>query len=178
MSNCGDSILLYQLEKQYRRLGTPISRSTITDLFHRHAKLLAPLTARLLLRVRQSELVFRDETSIKMLGSTKRLRSDFHRQQSHAYRFRRRSQRRDAAANARWHARHAWRRRLHRRQQGHAGRGSPTAPAASLTLAASSLLLLKAFAALSPSAKTPHLDLARTRKAARGTDCVTWQEPP
>jgi transposase len=72
VSKCGDSIPLYRLEKQYRRLGIPISRSTMTDLFHRHAELLAPLPARLLERVRQSELVFGDETSIKMLGSTKR----------------------------------------------------------------------------------------------------------
>lgn len=72
VSKCGDSIPLYRLEKQYRRLGIPISRSTMTDLFHRHAELLAPLPARLLERVRQSELVFGDETSIKMLGSSKR----------------------------------------------------------------------------------------------------------
>jgi transposase len=69
---CGDSIPLYRLEKQCRRLGIPISRSTMTDLFHRHAELLVPLPARLLERVRQSELVLGDETSIKMLGSTKR----------------------------------------------------------------------------------------------------------
>ena len=72
VSKCGDSIPLYRLEKQYRRLGVPISRSTMTDLFHRHAELLAPLPARLLERVRSSELVLGDETSIKMLGSSKR----------------------------------------------------------------------------------------------------------
>jgi hypothetical protein len=37
-----------------------------------HAELLAPLPARLLERIRQSELVLVDETSIKMLGSTRR----------------------------------------------------------------------------------------------------------
>lgn len=63
---------LYRLEKQYRRLGIPISRSTMTDLFHRHAELLAPLPARILERVRSSDLVLGDETSIKMLGSSKR----------------------------------------------------------------------------------------------------------
>jgi transposase len=72
VSKCGDSIPLYRLEKQYRRLGIPISRSTMTDLFHRHAELLAPLPARLLERVRASDLVLGDETSIKMLGSSKR----------------------------------------------------------------------------------------------------------
>jgi transposase len=72
VSKCSDSIPLYRLEKQYRRLGILISRSTMTDLFHRHAELLAPLPARILERVRSSELVLGDETSIKMLGSSKR----------------------------------------------------------------------------------------------------------
>jgi transposase len=44
----------------------------MTDLFHRHAELLAPLSARLLARVAESEVVQADETSIKMLGTTKR----------------------------------------------------------------------------------------------------------
>ena len=72
ISKCGDSIPLYRLEKQYRRVGIPIARSTMTDLFHRHAELLAPLSARLLSRVAASDVVQADETSIKMLGTTKR----------------------------------------------------------------------------------------------------------
>jgi transposase len=72
ISKCGDSIPLYRLEKQYRRVGIPIARSTMTDLFHRHAELLAPLSARLLARVAASNVVQADETSIKMLGTTKR----------------------------------------------------------------------------------------------------------
>lgn len=72
VSKCGDSIPLYRLEKHYRRVGIPIARSTMTDLFHRHAELLAPLSARLLARVAESEVVQADETSIKMLGTTKR----------------------------------------------------------------------------------------------------------
>jgi len=72
ISKCSDSIPLYRLEKHYRRIGVPISRSTMTDLFHRHAVLLSPLSARLLARVAASEVVQADETSIKMLGTTKR----------------------------------------------------------------------------------------------------------
>jgi transposase len=72
VSKCGDSIPLYRLEKQYRRIGIPIARSTMTDLFHRNAELLAPLSARLLERVAQSDIVQADETSIKMQGSPKR----------------------------------------------------------------------------------------------------------
>jgi transposase len=72
VSKCGDSIPLYRLEKQYRRIGIPIARSTMTDLFHRNAELLAPLSDRLLERVAQSDIVQADETSIKMQGSPKR----------------------------------------------------------------------------------------------------------
>ena len=72
VSKCGDSIPLYRLEKHYRRVGIPIARSTMTDLFHRHAELLSPLSNRLLARVAQSDIVQADETSIKMLGTTKR----------------------------------------------------------------------------------------------------------
>ena len=72
VSKCGDSLPLYRLEKAYRRLGIPIARSTMTDLLHRHAELLSPLSTRLLARVAASDIVQADETSIKMLGSTKR----------------------------------------------------------------------------------------------------------
>jgi transposase len=72
ISKCADSIPLYRLEKHYRRIGIPIARSTMTDLFHRHAELLSPLSNRLLARVAASDVVQADETSIKMLGTTKR----------------------------------------------------------------------------------------------------------
>ena len=39
----------------------------MTELFHRHAELLEPLSSRLLARVAESEVVQADETSIKML---------------------------------------------------------------------------------------------------------------
>lgn len=71
-AKCDDGIPLYRLEKQYARCGIPIARSTMTDLFHRAAELLAPLSRRILERVGQSPIVFADETSIKMLGSEKR----------------------------------------------------------------------------------------------------------
>lgn len=72
VAKCADGIPLYRLEKQFARLGIPIARSTMTDLFHRAAELLAPLSARILARIRGCEIVFADETSIKMLGSDKR----------------------------------------------------------------------------------------------------------
>lgn len=72
VAKCGDSIPIYRLEKSFRRLGVPVARSTMTDLFHRAAELLAPLVARMLALVRAAPVVRADETSIKMLGTDKR----------------------------------------------------------------------------------------------------------
>jgi transposase len=72
VSKCGDSIPMYRLAKGYHRLGIPIARSTMTDLFHRNAQVLEPLSKRLMELVAQRDVVLADETSIKMLGSTKR----------------------------------------------------------------------------------------------------------
>jgi transposase len=72
VTKCGDSTPLYRLEKHYRRIGIPIARSTMTDLFHRAASLLSPLVSRLLALIAASDVVLADETSIKMLGTDKR----------------------------------------------------------------------------------------------------------
>jgi transposase len=72
VAKCGDSIPIYRLEKSFQRLGVPVARSTMTDLFHRAAELLAPLVARMLALVRAAPVVRADETSIKMLGTDKR----------------------------------------------------------------------------------------------------------
>jgi transposase len=72
VAKCGDSIPIYRLEKSFHRLGVPVARSTMTDLFHRAAELLAPLVARMLALVRAAPVVRADETSIKMLGTEKR----------------------------------------------------------------------------------------------------------
>lgn len=72
VQKCEDGIPLYRMEKQFDRLGIPMARSTMTDLFHRGASLLAPIAARILARIAASEIVFADETSIKMQSSEKR----------------------------------------------------------------------------------------------------------
>jgi transposase len=72
VAKCSDSIPLYRLEKQYQRVGVPIARSTMTDLFHRNAEVLAPLVKRLIARVKASDIVFADETTIRMQGTLKR----------------------------------------------------------------------------------------------------------
>src|SRR5262249_20648321 len=47
-AKCADSIPLYRLEKEFARLGVPVSRSTMTDMFHAAADVLEPLSERLL----------------------------------------------------------------------------------------------------------------------------------
>jgi len=71
-AKCADSLPLYRLEKQYARAGIPIARSTMTDLFHRNAELLAPLSNRLLELVATLPIVQADETSLRRLDVKKR----------------------------------------------------------------------------------------------------------
>jgi transposase len=72
VSKCADSIPLYRLAKQLSRLGIPIARSTLTDLFHQVARALEPLSARLLDLIAAAEIVQADETSLKMQKPNKR----------------------------------------------------------------------------------------------------------
>ncbi|HXH25037.1 MAG TPA: IS66 family transposase [Vicinamibacterales bacterium] len=65
-AKCADSIPLYRLEKEYQRIGVPIARSTMTDMFHVAADLLAPLSKRLLDIIRNADVVHADETSMKV----------------------------------------------------------------------------------------------------------------
>lgn len=67
VSKCADCGPHYRLAKGYARIGIPISRSTIGDLFHRAAKELRPLWIRLLTLVAASPIVFADETTMKVL---------------------------------------------------------------------------------------------------------------
>lgn len=66
VSKCADATPLHRLAKQYQRLGIPMSRSTLTDLFHAAAEKLAPLSQRLMQLVAESEIVQADETSLVM----------------------------------------------------------------------------------------------------------------
>jgi transposase len=65
-SKCADSLPLYRLAKQFARLGIPIPRSTLTDLFHQVARQLWPLSERLVRLVAASDVVLADETPMKM----------------------------------------------------------------------------------------------------------------
>ena len=65
-AKCADVLPLYRQAKQLARLGIPIQRSTLTDLFHRAAGLLAPLVDRMEQIVAQSSHVLADETSFRI----------------------------------------------------------------------------------------------------------------
>ena len=71
-SKCADAIPLYRLEKQYRRLGIPIARSTMNDLLHRNARVLSPLSDRLLALIAADPYVHADETPMKMISARKK----------------------------------------------------------------------------------------------------------
>jgi transposase len=66
VTKCADATPLHRLAKQYQRLGIPMSRSTLTDLFHAAAEKLSPLSQRLMQLVAESEIVQADETSLVM----------------------------------------------------------------------------------------------------------------
>jgi len=63
---CADSIPLHRLAKQYQRVGIPMARSTLTDLFHSVAERLRPLWERVAFHVAQCQIVLADETPLKM----------------------------------------------------------------------------------------------------------------
>ena len=63
---CADSIPIYRLAKQYTRIGIPLVRSTLNDLFHRAADKLSPLYKRLLEVIALAEIVQADETTLLM----------------------------------------------------------------------------------------------------------------
>lgn len=72
VSKCSDSMPQYRLEKAYRNLGIPLSRSTMCDLFHRGAEVLRPLYDAAVATIPKSSDVHADETSIRQLGLDKR----------------------------------------------------------------------------------------------------------
>ena len=63
VSKCCDAMPLNRISKRFARDGVHVAWSTLTDLFHRTAELLAPLYRRLLEQVAESDYVNADETS-------------------------------------------------------------------------------------------------------------------
>ena len=63
---CADSIPLYRMAAQYSRVGIPLVRSTLNDLFHASADKLAALYKRLVELIARAGIVQADETPITM----------------------------------------------------------------------------------------------------------------
>ena len=66
VSRALDAIPFYRMEKQFKRLGIPMARSTMVELFHRYAADLKPLVDLLTAQVAAAEVVLADETPHKM----------------------------------------------------------------------------------------------------------------
>lgn len=66
VSKCLMSTPLYRLEADFKRLGIPILRTTLNDLFRRGAQKLMPLRDPLTARIREDEIVHADETPFKL----------------------------------------------------------------------------------------------------------------
>ncbi len=72
VSKCCDSLPLYRMEQQFGRLGIPMSRSTMTDLFHRAGELVAPLAHRIVALIAASDIVLADETPMPVQDDRKK----------------------------------------------------------------------------------------------------------
>lgn len=71
VSKCCDSIPLYRMEQQFGRLGIPMARSTMTDLFHRVGELVTPIAARIVELIAASPIVLADETPLPVQDARK-----------------------------------------------------------------------------------------------------------
>lgn len=72
VSKCCDSLPLYRMEQQFARLGIPMSRSTMTDLFHRTGELVTPLANRIVRLIAACEVVLADETPMPVQDDRKK----------------------------------------------------------------------------------------------------------
>jgi transposase len=70
-SKCADAMPLHRLAQRVERGGVPMSRSTLTDLFHQSASVLRPLSSHLLQCIAASEVVWADETPLRVLDVKK-----------------------------------------------------------------------------------------------------------
>lgn len=66
VSKCLDSLPFYRLANQFERVGVPIGRSTLCDIFHRDAALLTPIYQRIIALIPTMIYLNADETRIKV----------------------------------------------------------------------------------------------------------------
>jgi len=67
VSKCADSIPLYRMEKQFGRIGIPMSRSTLCNLFHQAANILEPIYQYMQGLVLAAIIVLADETPLPVV---------------------------------------------------------------------------------------------------------------
>jgi transposase len=72
VAKCSSSMPQYRLEKEYRNIGIPMSRSTMCSLLHRGARELKPLYTAALALVPEAADVHADETSIRQINTKKK----------------------------------------------------------------------------------------------------------
>jgi transposase len=72
VSKCCDSLPLYRMEQQFARLGIPMPRSTMTDLFHRVGELVAPIARNIIELIAKSKIVLADETPLPVQDTRKK----------------------------------------------------------------------------------------------------------
>ncbi|TSC32019.1 IS66 family transposase [Corallococcus sp. Z5C101001] len=70
-SKCADAMPLHRLAQRIERGGVPMSRSTLTDLFHQAASVLMPLCQHLLQCIASADVVWADETPVRVLDVKK-----------------------------------------------------------------------------------------------------------
>lgn len=71
VGKCVDSMPLYRMEKQLKRIGLRISRSSLCNLFHQTADALAPIYHRMLDLMPDYALVMADETPLPVQAENK-----------------------------------------------------------------------------------------------------------
>jgi transposase len=70
-SKCVDSIPLYRMEKQFKRAGLAMSRSSLCNLFHQTADALKPIYQHMLEHMPSYSLVLADETPLPVQAENK-----------------------------------------------------------------------------------------------------------
>jgi len=71
VSKCADALPLNRISKRFLRAGLTLSRSTLTDIYHRTAEALEPLYERLLKLIAESEYLNADETQQPVMNDKK-----------------------------------------------------------------------------------------------------------
>ena len=71
VGKCIDSMPLYRMEKQLKRAGLSISRSSLCNLFHQTAEALSPIYQRMLDLMPGYDLILADETPLPILAENK-----------------------------------------------------------------------------------------------------------